>query len=118
MGLEQESSLWHLALAVPSAASKCTWDYSIAVDRVLLPTLKTLKTQDSVTSALTRCSGLTLAGCRVPPKAALSHTSSAGSGRKYNEGLVGQDKGREISLTAYCQGQNRLSLEKLTIKSE
>jgi len=33
--------------------------------------------------------------------------------KKYDEGLVGQDKDRERSFTSYHHGQNRLNLGKL-----
>ena len=45
------------------------------------------------------CGGLTLAGCQVPTKAALSITPLLNwtGERKYNERLVGRDKDREIT---------------------
>lgn len=58
------------------------------------------------------CGGLTLAECQVP-KAPLPLPSSTEQRRKYNEKLLGWDKGRETSLTKYCHGKNRLNLGKL-----
>ena len=44
------------------------------------------------------CGGLTLAGHQVHTKAALSLTLLSWTGeRKYNEGLMGRDKDREIT---------------------
>jgi len=63
--------------------------------------------------AICHCGGLTLAGCQVHTKAALSlPLLSWTEERKYNERLVGQDKDRERSLTNCCHGQNRLDLGK------
>jgi len=57
---------------------------------------------------LTGWGGLTLAGCQVPTKAALSFPSSAGQGReKQNKRLVGRDEDSERSLSNYRHGQNR-----------
>ena len=63
---------------------------------------------------VTNCGGLTLTGCQVPTKAALSLVLlNWTEERKYDERLVGQDKDKERSLTSYCHGQNRLDLGKL-----
>ena len=43
------------------------------------------------------CGGLTLAGCQLSTQAAVSLPSSAGWGKKYNAGLMGRDKDREIT---------------------
>jgi len=60
------------------------------------------------------CGGLTLAGQQVHTKAALSLPLLSWTGeRKYNERLLGRDKGRERSVTNYHHRQNRLDLEKL-----
>lgn len=57
------------------------------------------------------CGGFTLAGLQVPTNAALSLLIWKG-GRKYNKGFLGQNKGREKSLTNYHNRQNRPSLGK------
>ena len=73
--------------------------------------------------SMSACGGLTLPGCQVPTKAALSlrHLNWKGE-RKYNERLMGRDKERERSFTNYCHEQNRLDLGNqfnlLPIKSE
>jgi len=49
----------------------------------------------------------------MPTKAALSlPLLSWIVEKKYEERLVGRDKGRERSLSSYCHGQNRLDLGK------
>ena len=65
------------------------------------------------TEALPRCGGLTLPGCQVPTKAALSLPSSTGQGREniMKGSWVKIRTGR--SLTNYRHGQNRLNLGKL-----
>ena len=62
------------------------------------------------------CSGgLTLAGCQVPTKAALSLPSSAGQGREnITKRLLGPDKDRERPLNNYHYGLNMLNFRKLT----
>jgi len=55
-----------------------------------------------------------LAGRQVPTKAVLSLPLLSWTGeRKYDKGLIDQDKGRAGSLTNYRRGQDRLSLGKL-----
>lgn len=62
------------------------------------------------------CGSLTLDGSQVTVKAspALPSSTRHRKEKKYHERLVGQDKGREGSLTNCYHGQNRFTLEKLT----
>ena len=56
---------------------------------------------------------MTLAGCQVPTKAAVSLPFLSWIGEtKCNERLVGPDKDRERPFANYCHGQNRLDLGK------
>jgi len=66
------------------------------------------------TCQLFLCSGLALAGHRVPSKASLSLLLLNQTGeRRYDKRLMGQDKDRERLLSNYRHGQNRLDLGKL-----
>ena len=57
-----------------------------------------------------------LAGCQVPTNAPLSLPLLSWTGeKKYEERLMGRDKGRERSLTRYPQGQIRLNLGKKSL---
>lgn len=65
---------------------------------------------------LCQCSGVTLSGHQLPTKSTLSFPSSAVRGRDNTMvRVMGQDKDREKSLTSYCNGKNRLGLEKTNL---
>lgn len=59
------------------------------------------------------CGGLTLAGCQVPTKAALSLPFSTRHRRENRKRLMGWDKNKERSLSSHHHMQNRLVLGKI-----